>query len=385
VTGDQQRVSVGIIGGGLMGKEAAVAFARWATLIDHPVRPELTHVCDIDPVALSWFDRIPSVVARSTDYHDLLGPDGPEVLYVAVRHDLHEQIYVDAIEAGKSLLAEKPFGIDLAAARAILTAVEHHPESFVRCSSELPFFPGAQAAISRSASGSIGRIIEVHCGFSHSSDLDLRKPINWKRQVKYCGANGVLNDLGMHVLHVPLRLGWTPDRVFAVLQDLVPSRPGPNGDLVPCDTIENATLLCTVTDRMGGDGDDVFPLHLTTKRIDPGQKNSWLLRVLGMNGGVEFCTRYPKTLRVMTVTDGEQVWQDVEMGSQSCFPTATGGIFEFGFSDAILQMWASYLAERAGQLGDAFGCVTPMEAVDSHRVFAAAVKSWESLEAVRLE
>jgi predicted dehydrogenase len=384
VTGAQQPVSVGIIGGGLMGKEAAVAFARWPALIDHPVLPELTHVCDIDPAALGWFDRIPSVQVRSTDYHDLLGADGPEVLYIAVRHDLHEQIYIDAIGAGASLLAEKPFGIDLAAARAILAAVERHPESFVRCSSELPFFPGAQAAISRVTSGSLGRIIEVHSGFSHSSDLDLRKPINWKRQARYCGANGVLNDLGMHALHVPLRLGWLPDRVFAVLQDLVPSRPGPDGDLVPCDTIENATLLCTATDRIGGDRDDEFPLHLTTKRIDPGQKNSWSLRVLGMTGGVEFCTRYPKTLRVMSVADGEQVWQEVEMGSQSCFATITGGIFEFGFSDAIQQMWASYLAERAGQLGEAFGCVSPQEAVDSHRVFAAALDSWGRSEAVRL-
>ena len=384
MTGDQQPVRVGIIGGGLMGKEAAVAFARWAVLVDHPVRPELTHVCDIEPAALDWFDYFPSVQVRSTDYRALLGPDGPEVVYIAVRHDLHERMYVHAIEAGVSLLAEKPFGIDLAAAKRIYQAVERHPKSFVRCSSELPFFPAAQAAISRVTSGSLGRIIEVHSGFSHSSDLDVHKPINWKRQARYCGANGVLNDLGMHVLHVPLRLGWVPDRVFAVLQDLVPSRPGPDGDLVPCDTIENATLLCTASDRIGGQEAEVFPLHLTMKRIDPGQKNSWSLKVLGMKGGVEFCTRYPKTLRVMSVADGEQVWQEVEMGSQSCFATTTGDIFEFGFSDAIQQMWASYLAERAGQLGEAFGCVTPQEAVDSHRVFAAALDSWGSSEAVRL-
>jgi hypothetical protein len=185
-------------------------------------------------------------------------------------------------------------------------------------------------------------------------------------------------------LHVPLRLGWLPERVFAVLQDLVPSRPGPDGDLVPCDTIENATLLCTATDRTRGLGAEPFPLHLTTKRIDPGQKNSWSLRALGMNGGVEFCTRYPKTLRVMTVADGEQVWQEVEMGSQSCFATSTGGIFEFGFSDAILQMWASFLAERTGLLRDAFGCVTPREALDSHRIFAAARDSSQRQEAIQL-
>jgi predicted dehydrogenase len=246
----------------------------------------------------------------------------------------------------------------------------------------MPFWPGAQAAIARIASGSLGRVIEAHSGFSHSSDLDLRKPVNWKRQAQYCGRNGVLNDLGMHVLHVPLRLGWLPERVFAVLQDLVPTRPGPNGTMVPCDTIENATLLCTARDPHHGD--TTFPLHLTTKRIDPGQKNSWSLRVLGMEGSIEFCTRYPKTLRVMTVAGGEQVWQEVEMGSQSSFATITGGIFEFGFSDAVQQMWASYLAERAGQLGDRFGCVTPDEAVTSHRVFAAAVESWERSEAVSL-
>ena len=384
MTGDQQTVSVGIIGGGLMGKEVAVAFARWPALTDHPVRPVLTHVCDINADALAWFDRIPSVVSRTTDYHDLLGPDGPAVLYIAVRHDLHQQLYVDAIDAGKSVLAEKPFGIDLAAAQAILAAVQRHPESFIRCSSELPFFPGAQAAIARIASGSLGRIIEVHSGFSHSSDFDLSKPVNWKRQAQFCGQNGVLNDLGMHVLHVPLRLGWLPGQVYAVLQDLVPTRRGPDGEPVPCDTIENATLLCTANDPAGAEPDAVFPLHLTTKRIDPGQKNSWLLRVLGMTGGVEFCTRCPKTLRVMTVADGEQVWQEVEMGSQSSFATSTGGIFEFGFSDAILQMWASYLAERAGELGDAFGCVTPQEALDSHRVFAAALDSWQRSEAVAL-
>jgi predicted dehydrogenase len=380
VSNAQRRVSVGIIGGGLMGKETAAVFGGWIALTDYPVRPELTHVCDIDPTVLEWFDRIPSVVTRTTDYHDLLGPDGPDVLYIAIRHDLHERVYVDAIEAGKSVLGEKPFGIDLPSARAIVATVDQHPESFVRCSSELPFFPGAQAAINRIASGSLGRIIEAHSGFSHSSDFDLAKPINWKRQARFCGVNGVLNDLGMHVLHIPLRLGWLPDRVFAVLQDLVPSRPGPDGTLVPCDTIENATLLCTVRTN----GDEAFPLHLATKRVDPAQKNSWSLRVVGMKGGVSFSTRYPKTLRVMTVDDGEQAWQELEMGSQSAFPTITGGIFEFGFDDAIQQMWASFLAERDGKLGDAFGCVTPHEAVDSHRVFAAALDSWARSAAVEL-
>lgn len=375
----QATVNVGIIGGGLMGREVAITLARWPALIEHPVQPRLRAVCDIDRGALAWFERLDTVETLVSDYHDLLADDALDVLYIAVRHDLHRQLYLDAIAAGKDFLGEKPFGIDLAAARDIASALAARPEVFARCSSEFPYYPGASAAISMIASGELGALIELESRFHHSSDLDPAKPINWKRQARYCGAPGVMNDLGMHVVHAPIRLGFEPETVYAVLQNLVPERPGPDGQPVVCDTYENATLLCRATE----DGRS-FPLTLSMKRIDPGQKNTWELRATGMNGGVAFSTRYPKSLRVMSVDRHEQVWQEVEMGSQSAFPTVTGAIFETGFSDAMLQMWAAYLAERAGKLDGRFGCVTPSEAVTSHRVWEAALRSHADGRAVEL-
>jgi predicted dehydrogenase len=365
-----QEVEVGIIGGGLMGRETAVAIGRWAALRDHPVRPRLTAVCDADPDALPWFERVESVRLVSTDYRRLLEDDRVEVLYIAVPHHLHEELYVAAAEAGKDFLGEKPFGVDLAAGRRILEALRRRPGLFVRCSSEIPYFPGAQLAYSAIRSGSIGRIIEANSAFLHSSDLDVRKPINWKRQARFCGRIGVLGDLGMHALHVPYKLGWFPSRVYALLQDLVAERPGPDGTPVPCDTIENATLVCTI-DAPEGE----FPLIVETKRIAPGEMNTWRVRAVGMEGGVEFSTAHPKTVLRFAARNGEQVWERVETGSQSVFPTVTGGIFEFGFSDAVLQMWGAFLAERAGALGDAFPCVTPEEALAAHRLFDAAIRS----------
>src|SRR5918994_2148782 len=257
----QQRVNVGIIGGGLMGKEIAGAIVRWPTLLDHTVRPVLTAACDVNPEALAWFDRIETVTTTVTDYRDLLADDTVDVVYIAVRHDLHEQLYLDAVAAGKDLLAEKPFGIDGAAAERIVAAVQAPPDAFVRCSSEIPYFPGAQAAIRLIRDGKLGDLIEASNAFCHSSDLDRNKPISWKRQRQFCGAAGVMNDLGMHVIHVPLRLGWMPASVFAVLQDLVPERPGADGAMVPCDTYENATLLCAVRKA-----DRTFPRTVATKR-----------------------------------------------------------------------------------------------------------------------
>lgn len=367
-------VEVGIIGGGLMGKETAAAIARWAAVQAYPVRPRLTAVCDSDPGVLSWFERIDSVRLLSTDYRELLGDDRLEVLYIAVPHHLHEELYLAAIEAGKDFLGEKPFGIDLAASERILRTLGDRPDLFVRCSSEMPYFPGAQLAVRMIRSGAVGRVIEASSAFLHSSDLDPEKPISWKRQARYCGRIGVLGDLGMHALHLPYKVGWHPSRVYAVLQDLVPERPGPDGTPVPCDTIENATLVCSV-DASSEDG---FPLTIETKRIAPGEMNTWRIRVVGMSGGVEFSTAHPKTVLRFAVRDGDQVWERVETGSRSVFPTVTGAIFEFGFSDAVLQMWAAYLAERAGALGDGFPCVTPAEAVAAHRLYDAALRSADS-------
>ena len=52
---------VGIIGGGLMGREAASAFGRWFALEPFPVRVELVAVCDLQPKLLEWFRGVPGV------------------------------------------------------------------------------------------------------------------------------------------------------------------------------------------------------------------------------------------------------------------------------------------------------------------------------------
>jgi predicted dehydrogenase len=102
-------VNVAVVGGGLMGREIAAALQRWPALVNHPVHPQLTGVCDINPAALDWFDQIPTVTRTVTDYVELLADDAIDVLYIAVRHDLHRQLYVDTIQAGMSAAGGRHF------------------------------------------------------------------------------------------------------------------------------------------------------------------------------------------------------------------------------------------------------------------------------------
>jgi predicted dehydrogenase len=290
---------------------------------------------------------------------------------------------MDTIRAGKHLLGEKPFGIDLEANQAILEAIRHHPKVLVRCSSEFPFLPGPYRIGQWMREERFGRIIEVEAGFWHSSDLNPQKPINWKRRNATNGEYGCMGDLGMHVLHMPLRFGWKPKSVRALLSKIVRERPDREGHMVPCETWDNALLACDVeTD------DQKFPMLLSTKRIAPGHANTWFIRVQGTALSAEFTTKNPKQLVSLPYAPGgEQAWHVIDVPYQSAYEAITGSIFEFGFSDAILQMWAAFCDELVNGPGmkQPFYCATPEETAESHKLFTAALESQRTGQTVLIE
>lgn len=368
-------VRIGIIGGGLMGREAASALARWFALVDFPVRAELNAVCELQRERLDWFQQVPTVRLLTQDHRELLARPDIDVVYAAVPHHLHEAIYLEVLRAGKDLFAEKPFGIDLGAARRVRDEAARL-QRFVRISSEFPFLPGAQRVYQLAHSGALGRLLEIRAGFLHSSDLDPTKPVNWKRQNRFCGEIGVMGDLGLHVAHVPLRLGWRPASLYAQLQKIITRRPDGKGGFADCDTWDNAALHTTVKVA-----DYAVPMTMEMKRMAPTETNTWYLEALGTDRGARFSTKEPKTLWTYR-RDKEQVWEKTDLGFAMPFPTITGGIFEPGFPDILQQMWAAFLAERAGQLGDRFGCATPDEAVTSHEIWHAALASHQNQSVV---
>ena len=375
-------VRFGIIGGGLMGREFASAAARWCHLAKMDVRPELVALCDKNAALYPWYqEHFPTVQLVTDDYRRLLASPEVEAVYVAVPHNLHQEVYCAAIQAGKHLMGEKPFGIDKPANDAIMAAIRSHPSQLVRCCSQMPFYPGVQKIGGLIESGALGTVIEVETGFLHASDLNADKPINWKRMIEVNGEYGVMGDLGMHACHVPFRAGWRPLNVRAILSDLVPERPDGKGGRVPCKTWDNATLLCEMLDPATG---QTFPWTFKSFRIAPGEKNTWYVRILGTRTSVRFSTKNPKLLEMLVYDGGEQVWGQMDMGMDTAFASITGGIFESGFSDAVQQMWAAYLYElHHGKPISRFGgCVTPEEAAISHRLFTAALESQRNASTV---
>jgi predicted dehydrogenase len=368
-------VKFGIIGCGLMGREFASAAARWCHLPQMDVRPQILAVCDTNAKLLEWYTGNFATIKQVTnDYKQLLANEEVEAVYIAVPHNLHAEFYCAAIEAGKHLMGEKPFGIDKPANDAISDCIRKHPNVFVRCSSESPFFPAMQKIGTLIEKQAFGQILEVNSGFLHSSDLDFNKPINWKRMLQFNGEYGCMGDLGMHACHMPFRAGWIPQNVSAILSKIVRERPDGKGGMAPCQTWDNATLFCLTEDTVLK---QQFPMTIKTQRIAPGHKNTWYLEILGTKTSARWSSKQINTLEILEYTGGEQGWQVIDMGHEMAYKSITGGIFEAGFSDSILQMWAAFLYELhyGKPLSKFAGCVTPEEVSLSHTLFTAALES----------
>jgi predicted dehydrogenase len=366
----EQTVNFGVIGCGLMGREFASASLRWLHLLGDIPRPAIIAACDTNEENLNWFRRDPDTKYFYSDYREMLQNPEIEAVYAAVPHHLHAKVYGDVIRAGKHLIGEKPFGLDLEAFSEIQRAMDERPDVLVRCSSEFPFYPAVQKMVEWYKSGAFGQIIEAKFAIKHSSDMDLTKPINWKRTLSANGEYGCMGDLGIHTQHLPFRLGIQPLRVSAQLANIATQRPDKEGNLVPCETWDNAILLCDGVDAAG----DEFPLTFEMKRMAPGCTNTVEYELYGMNLSAKFSSDDPNAIH-FTKNDGrEQAWSRLVVGSKPAFPTITGSIFEFGFSDSLLQMFAAFVAELRG-LPCPFACFKPEEAQLSHSVLTAALLS----------
>ena len=168
-----------------------------------------------------------------------------------------------------------------------------------------------------------------------------------------------------------------------MLGKIVKERPDGKGGRVPCKTWDNGTLLCETVNPATG---ETFPWNFRTHRIAPGQKNNWYVEIYGTKASAKWSSTYADILEVLEYTGGEQIWQQIQMGQETAFKSITGGIFQFGFSDAILQMWAAYVYELAhGKPLKRFaGCATPAEAALSHRLFTAALESQKNHSTVKV-
>ena len=172
----------------------------------------LTAICDKDPAWLAHISRELEVPRIYTDYHELLRDTEVEAVSVCVPTSLHARVTIEALEAGKHVLCEKPMACTAAEARSMVAAARSAGK-LLMVSQNQRFTSPAQYLRRIIDDGELGNIYFVRAGWRRTMG-GFPSPTaeratgminrNWFNEREAGG--GVLRDLGSHMLDLSLWL-----------------------------------------------------------------------------------------------------------------------------------------------------------------------------------
>src|SRR5260370_22335417 len=118
---------VGVIGAGGIVRRPEVAYRCL------PEFARLVAVADLDESRANAAKREHGFQETYTDYRDLLSRDDIAIVSICTPPRVHTPIVVDALNAGKHVLCEKPMARTLEEADQEIEAAERHPELKMSC------------------------------------------------------------------------------------------------------------------------------------------------------------------------------------------------------------------------------------------------------------
>ena len=264
------RIGIGIVGGGYMGKAHAGAFAAVGTVFETRLKPRLVAIAGSSPESGARYAQAFGFDRGAPDWGALVEDPEVEAVVIAAPQALHREIAEAAFAQGKPVLCEKPMGLTLEEARAMLAAAERagvaHMVAF-----NYSRTPATQQARKMIAEGALGRL--HHLRLEHTEDFHLTSILPpWRSQG---AANGCLGDLAPHPINAALALGGPVAEVFAVLDTVFPER---NGVTVTNDD----QVAMTLRFASGATG------QLFASRVAHGRKMGYAYDIMGERGALRF-------------------------------------------------------------------------------------------------
>jgi predicted dehydrogenase len=238
---------------------------------------ELVAICDPVATALNEAGDQAGIGERYQDYREVLARDDIDVVTIATPNSLHEQIAVEALQAGKHVLCEKPLALSLDGARRMAAAAQ----ATGRVNSvnyRYRWVPSARYLKELLETGEVGAVRQIFMNYFNASVVDPTTPIQW-RQTRAEGG-GILADIGSHLIDMALWLLGPIRRVRCDQWTFTHERPSGGTGMAPVDVDDAAT--CQLEFALGAVG------VMNASGLCLGRLNHQRIEVYGTGGGVVY-------------------------------------------------------------------------------------------------
>jgi predicted dehydrogenase len=178
--------------------------------------------CDIYPPNLKkGVETIGTNPDTFTDYRKMLDRKDLDAIFVATPLNLHAQMVIDALDAGKHIFVEKSMFFKEEEGEQIRKAAAAHPKQVLQVGLQRRSSVLYQVAMEMIRKGALGRVMFVRAQWHRNSnwrrpvpDLKYERLINWRMYREYSG--GLMAELASHQIDVSnWALGSEPISVVA--------------------------------------------------------------------------------------------------------------------------------------------------------------------------
>jgi predicted dehydrogenase len=279
-------LGVGMVGYAFMGAAHSQAWRTAPHVFDLPLRPAMTVLCGRDADAARGAARRHGWAATETDWHALIERDDVQLVDVCTPGDLHAEIAIAALEAGKHVLCEKPLANTLAEAEAMAAAAARAGSRGVCSMTGFNYRRVPALALARQlvSAGRIGQVRHVRASYLQDWLVDPSFPLTWRLRRERAGS-GALGDLGAHIVDLAQYLtGELITGVSGTTTTFVAERPlpGPDSGLGSgAVTVDDAAVF---TARLNSGALASFE----ATRFAAGRKNQLRIELNGDRGSLAF-------------------------------------------------------------------------------------------------
>ena len=263
-------IGIGIVGGGYMGKAHSVAMAAVGAVFNTTLRPRLEMISGSSGESGDRYRAAYGFRRGTGDWRRLVDDPAVEAVVIASPQSTHREIAEAAFALGKPVMCEKPMGLGVEDARAMVAAADRAGVANMVAYNYIRT-PASQFARRLIAEGALGRI--THFRGEHNEDFHTDTSVaDWRSQG---AANGCLGDLAPHAVNAALALMGPIAELNAVMEVVHPERGG-----VRVTNDDQVQMMVRFDSGVTG--------HIGASRVATGRKMGYAYEVTGTKGALRF-------------------------------------------------------------------------------------------------